>query len=181
MSNRTVSLIAGRILKITPAINVTGQVWFQSPGKQDLPGSTFSAETPLFLGPYSNDVNFNIVYNGGDITIEEMSKGGQTGKLETEGNGTNIKVITSATYQLTNDDNGKMLAFSTACTVTVPQKLRKDFSCGWSQDGAGVVTFAAASGVTIQSKGAALVSSAQYSVGGVFGWNVLNTFRLTGV
>lgn len=70
---------------------------------------------------------------------------------------------------LTLDDrmHGRVILFDQACTVTVPTGLRPDFSCGWSQESAGAITFAGADGVTIQSFNSSLVSGGQYAMGGI--------------
>lgn len=62
----------------------------------------------------------------------------------------NIKEIASTTtsYTLLADDNGKVLRFlnSGACTVNVPAGLPVGYTVEWSQRGAGILTFQAASG-----------------------------------
>lgn len=77
--------------------------------------------------------------------------------------------ISSGTITATADWQGKLIRFSAACTVTIPSDLPEGFSCGWSQDGTGVVTFVAGSGETLQSLGNALKSAGQYAVGGITG------------
>jgi hypothetical protein len=90
-----------------------------------------------------------------------------------------------STLTLENRMHGKMILFSAACTVTVPTGLRPDFSCGWSQDGAGAVTFEAGAGVTIQSLSDLLDSGGQYAVGGIAAFSSMiadsaTVFRLYG-
>ncbi|ATN34113.1 hypothetical protein ACO34A_09875 [Rhizobium sp. ACO-34A] len=70
---------------------------------------------------------------------------------------------------LTPKHQGRLLVFTSACTITVPADLPRDFSCGWAQAGTGVLTFQAGPGVNLRSFGGALTSSGQYSLGGVAG------------
>lgn len=62
----------------------------------------------------------------------------------------NISVVSSTTYTLTPDDNGKTLLFQNAagCTVTVPNSLGAGFTVLLVQDAAGQVTVAAGAGVS---------------------------------
>lgn len=93
--------------------------------------------------------------------------------------GSYIATISAATYTITDDDNGQMLSFTGVCTVTVPPGLRVDFSCGWSQTGAGGVTFTPGAGVVINSASGSLVSSIQYGIGGLSAF-ALNVYRVYG-
>jgi hypothetical protein len=63
--------------------------------------------------------------------------------------------------------HGRLIRFAAACTVTVPVDLPSTFSCGWSQESAGAITFEAADGVTIQSLGDSVESGGQYAIGGI--------------
>lgn len=56
--------------------------------------------------------------------------------------------ITAATYTLLESDNGKLLTFANACTVTLPLGLSNGFNCLIEQTGTGNVTWALGSGVT---------------------------------
>jgi hypothetical protein len=99
-----------------------------------------------------------------------MTDGGLRSTLEIiRGIGSDRQEINASTIEAVADWQGKMICFKTACTVTVPSKLPENFSCGWSQESAGVVTFVAGSGETLQSFGAALKSSGQYAIGGIVG------------
>lgn len=93
--------------------------------------------------------------------------------------GTNLFEITANTITATPDWQGYMVRFANACVVTIPSTLPEDFSCGWSQDGSGSVTFVAGNGATIQSFEQNLVSSGQFAIGGIAGMGNA-TFRLYG-
>lgn len=56
--------------------------------------------------------------------------------------------ITAATYTLLESDNGKLITFSNACTVTLPPGLSNGFNCLIEQTGTGNVTWALGAGVT---------------------------------
>lgn len=81
--------------------------------------------------------------------------------------GSNVEWIPANTLTLTDKHQGRMLAFSGACTVTVPIGLRSGFSCGWLQAGLGVVTIAPGSGVAMNSIGNNRRSAGQWSMGGI--------------
>lgn len=61
-------------------------------------------------------------------------------------------VRTSTTYTIVSDDNGKMVVMSASGSniITLPTGLANGFKCTVLQQG-GVITFTAASGVTIRS------------------------------
>lgn len=64
--------------------------------------------------------------------------------------GSDCEWVPATTLTLTNKHQGRCLIFSNACVVTVPSGLRENFSCGFVQGGAGVVSFVA-DGVTLNS------------------------------
>lgn len=77
--------------------------------------------------------------------------------------------VTAASITATPDWQGKLVCFTQACTVTIPSTLPADFSCGWSQESTGAITFAAGAGETLQSFGDQLSSGGQYAIGGIVG------------
>ncbi|MCI9865061.1 hypothetical protein RHIZ_03780 [Rhizobium skierniewicense] len=81
--------------------------------------------------------------------------------------GSNVEWIPGNTLNLTDKHQGRMLAFSDACMVTVPTGLRAGFSCGWLQAGTGVVTIAPGAGVSMNSIGNNRKSAGQWSMGGI--------------
>lgn len=93
--------------------------------------------------------------------------------------GAAVQNIAATSITITNAHHGRMLNFTaaTAVTVTVPADLRADFSCGFSQGGAGLVTFQAGAGATINAAGGGLTSVAQYVVGGLTAF-AKSAFRL---
>lgn len=93
--------------------------------------------------------------------------------------GSKRRVISATSIKATKDWQGLWIEFPNGCAVTIPADLPADFSCGWSQEGAQPVVFSAENGVTIQSKGGALKSNGQYSMGAIAGRGTA-TFRLYG-
>lgn len=95
--------------------------------------------------------------------------------------GAAVQNIAVTSLTLTDAHHGRCLNFTagTAVTVTVPAGLRADFSCGWSQGGAGTVTFQAGAGATLNAPAGVLASGAQYAVGGLtaFAQNAFRFYR----
>lgn len=88
-----------------------------------------------------------------------------------------VNTQTGTSYTLLASDAEKMLVFSSASpvTVTAPPGLGAGFSCVIVQSGAGVVTVAAASGVTVHSLSGSLATAGQYGEI-ILGAYVANTF-----
>ena len=78
----------------------------------------------------------------------------------------------SATLTLTEAHRGKFVYFSVACTVTVPNNLKKGFNCILMQDGAGTVTLTTSSS-TVNGKTA---TTAQYDTIGLIHYKDTNTY-----
>lgn len=83
--------------------------------------------------------------------------------------GTESQTISAAAIPASPDWQGRLIKFTQACTVTIPSTLPADFSCGWSQEGAGVITFVAGAGETLESFGGLLASAGQFAIGGIAG------------
>lgn len=64
--------------------------------------------------------------------------------------------VSTTTYSLSDDDNGRILLFSNAagCTVTVPDSLSRGCSVLLVQDGAGSVTLSAGGSTTFLASAA---------------------------
>lgn len=75
--------------------------------------------------------------------------------------------VTSFPYTLQASDNGKILRFNSATPVVVnlPNNLVIGFNIAWSQAGAGQVTFAPASGSTMNNRQSQVKSAGQYAMG----------------
>lgn len=114
-----------------------------------------------------------------DLKVLTLERGAVSFSDLAEKQGTTLLKITASSITATPDWQGCLVCFSQACTVTIPSTLPADFSCGWSQDGAGQVTFEAGAGVTLQSVSNANKSSSQFSLGGIAGM-AAGTFRLYG-
>ena len=130
----------------------------------------------------------------GDITAVTagtgLSGGGTTGSVSlafdySVGNQSVENAQTGTTYTLVLTDAGKMVTCSnaSAITLTVPPNADVAFPTNTRIDllqyGAGQVTVAAGSGVTIYSKGSALKLSAQYA-GATLWKKATNTWVLVG-
>ena len=137
-------------------------VW-QDPNVGDITGVT--AGTGLSGGGTSGTVSVAFDYSVGNQSVENA----QTG----------------TTYTLVLTDAGKMVTCSNASsiTLTVPANADVAFPVNTRIDllqyGAGQVTVAAGSGVTIYSKGSALKLSAQYA-GATLWKKATNTWVLVG-
>jgi hypothetical protein len=69
----------------------------------------------------------------------------------------------ATSYSLVSGDAGKLITNSAAITITVDNVLSVGEQVDFLQNNALQITFAAGSGVTLNSKGAKLLTSAQYS------------------
>jgi hypothetical protein len=69
----------------------------------------------------------------------------------------------STNYSLVSGDAGKLITNSAAITVTVDDVLSVGEQVDFLQNNAAQITFAAGSGVTLNSKDAKLLTNAQYS------------------
>ena len=179
--NNVVRIERGRIVIVVANSIGAGQAWFVASGSEAKLIKSFAAGKKYQFGPYGQRAELRIECSAGNLEITTEFEAAPIPSEVSRQMGTLTKAITSSTYTLSDDDHGYMLCFKQATTVTAPTGLRTDFSCGWSQDAAGVVTFAAGAGATINSKGGGLASSAQYSTGGIAMFDVADTFRLMGV
>ena len=91
----------------------------------------------------------------------------------------NINAQTGASYTLTAADNGKIITFSNACTVTVPSTLFAGYNCFLLQAGAGQVTIAGATGVTINNRRTLTKTAGTYAIATVLALNA-TTFISSG-
>lgn len=92
-----------------------------------------------------------------------------------------VNAQTGTTYTLTQNDNGAVItcASGSATTVTIPVGLGKGFNCLIIQIGAGTVTIAAGSGVTINNADSFDAISAQYGAATLYAY-APDTFYLGG-
>lgn len=98
---------------------------------------------PAYVGAYNG-----ITYVKGYLNVAQDLR---VGGLLVATMGSQSKTITSTTYTLDSTDKGKIInaASATAVTITVPPGLTDNFNCIIRQIGAGGVTLAPGSGVTI--------------------------------
>lgn len=179
--NNVIRIERGRVMTVVANAVGAGQAWAVHAGNEDKLMKSFVAGKKYCFGPYGQRADIRVECSAGSLDITTEFEATPIPTEVARQMGTQAKAITAASYTLTDDDHGYMLCFKQATTVTAPAGLRTDFSCGWSQDAAGVVTFAAGAGATINSKGGGLASSAQYSTGGISMFDTADTFRLMGV
>ncbi len=86
--------------------------------------------------------------------------------------GTRFLDVSAATIEAKQDWQGFCVRFTNpaGCVVTVPATLPGDFSCGWSQETDGPVTFQPAAGATLQASGDGMKSAGKFALGGIAGW-----------
>jgi hypothetical protein len=171
---------AGKIATVKTDALGTGSAWFIRSGVEDRLSKSFGVDSNYQFGPYLQRSDLRIECKTGSLDVVTEFDAAPLPSEVARQMGTLPKAVDAATYTLSDDDHGYILLFAQACTVTVPKGLRSDFSAGWSQETSGAVTFAAAAGVTINSKGGGLASGAQYSIGGIAAF-AQNVYRLTGV
>ena len=138
---------------VTVAVGVGGSVSLNDNGgivRFEFPVGTVLHEggaNGMRMGPFASANNCKITSIVGEIDYT------------VEGDGvTTSRALTAA-------DNGLVLKVNSASTVTltVPSTLPENFSCAVVQYGAGKVTMAAGSGVTLRGSGGFLSTSAQYA------------------
>jgi len=92
-----------------------------------------------------------------------------------------VNAQTGTTYTLTQNDNGAVItcASGSATTVTIPVGLGKGFNCLIIQIGAGTVTIAGATGVTLNNADSYTDISGQYGAATLYSY-ATDTFYLGG-
>jgi hypothetical protein len=129
----------------------------------------------LNLSP-ADATNGGVVTNGtqtiaGAKTFTNAIAGNNTATSTIAGFAANINTQTGATYTLTAADNGKIISFSNACTVTVPNTLFGGFNCFLLQAGTGQVTIVGDSGVTVNNRTAFTKTAGMYAIATILGLN----------
>lgn len=76
--------------------------------------------------------------------------------------GSDCEWVPATSLTLTDKHQGRCLIFTNSCVVTIPSGLRPNFSCGFLQGGAGVVSFVA-DGVSLNSFENRMKSAGQWS------------------
>ena len=168
-------------------------------GIQGLPGSNASITVGSISGASSvnggtitsgvlnltpaDGSNGGVVTNGnqtisGNKTFNNNVTGNNTATSTIAGFAANINAQSNATYTLTTSDNGKIITFSNACTVTVPNTLFAGFNCFLLQAGAGQVTIVGA-GVTVNNRTAYNKTAGTYAIATILGLNA-TTFVSSG-
>lgn len=126
--------------------------------------------TVAVSGLTKSSVGLANVDNTSDVN-KPVSTAQQTA-LDTKDNAVYAKRTVTAAYTLVLADGINIVLHSTAATavtITVPTNATVAFPdetrIPWRQYGAGTITFAGAAGVTVNGKGGALRSSAQFAAG----------------
>jgi hypothetical protein len=99
--------------------------------------------------------------------------GGNTASSKISGFSVSYNSISSSTYTLVASDNGKVLTFSAACTVTIPS-LYEGFNCMIVQTGSGQITLTADTGVTINNRSSYTKTAGQYAVASIIATSSTN-------
>jgi hypothetical protein len=96
-------------------------------------------------------------------------------------NANTIKTVSTTSYTLSEEDNGKLIYFSSsiAVTVTTSASLGVGFTCSIIQGGSGQITVAQGSGTTLVSYQGLLKTAGQYAMIAVIS-PATNTFIATG-
>jgi hypothetical protein len=133
-------------------------------------GSNANTQASIDISGYSTlpEMNNNIVFR--TVGVERMRldlNGNLTGSTTNtiSGFGAQINSI-SASYQLAATDNSEVVQSNaaSAITVTIPAGLPTGFNCMVLQYGAGQITFAGASGVTIINRNSYNKTIGQYAL-----------------
>ena len=108
--------------------------------------------------------NDETITNSTDGTVSIGGSLSGTGTIS--GFDANLSDQTATTYTLVAADNGKVVTLnhSSAITLTIPTGLGDGFNCLLVQKGAGQVTIAAASGVTISNRSSETKTAGRYGI-----------------
>jgi hypothetical protein len=133
-------------------------------------GSSSSTQSSIDISGFSNvaDMNSNIVFRtAGTERMRIDGTGNVTGSNTNtlSGFGATISSI-STSYNLAATDNAEVIqsTAASAITITIPTGLPTGFNCMVLQYGAGQITFAAASGVTIINRNSYTKTLGQYAI-----------------
>jgi hypothetical protein len=96
-------------------------------------------------------------------------------------NNPGVTTKSASTYTLNNNDNGKIVVFTSASavTLTIPAGLTPRFTCSIVQYGVGQVTVAAGAGVTLRLRGSTNKTGGQYAIASLISV-VTNEYILAG-
>jgi hypothetical protein len=129
---------------------------------------------------YATGPNIGPAFSPGSIGADWdlfASKGdtGPTGPAGPEATSMNSSAVVttvtsvSSNYSITNSDRGTMIVSTgNSITITINNVLAQGENISFAQYGTGQITFAAGSGVTLNSKGAKFKTSEQYAAASVF-------------
>jgi hypothetical protein len=133
-------------------------------------GTTTTAQSSIDISGFSNtaDMNNNIVFRTAGTERMRIDLNGNvlgSNSNTLSGFGATISSI-SAAYTLAATDNAEVIKSdaASAITVTIPTGLPTGFNCMVLQYGAGQITFAAASGVTIINRNSYTKTLGQYAI-----------------
>jgi hypothetical protein len=133
-------------------------------------GSNANTQASIDISGYSTlpEMNNNIVFRTAGTERMRLDLNGNLNGSSTNtlsGFGAQINTI-SAAYQLAATDNSEVIQSNaaSAITITIPAGLPTGFNCMVLQYGAGQITFAAASGVTIINRNSYTKTIGQYAL-----------------
>jgi hypothetical protein len=124
-----------------------------------------SANPTLAVGEMGIETDTNYFKIGdGSTAWNSLAYGGVEGQPGPTGGFNSIQAIASVgtSRALTSDDTGKLITNSGAITITV-EGLAVGAQVDFLQTNASQITFLAGSGITLNSRGGALKTAAQYS------------------
>ena len=137
------------------------------------------------IHPIVNKFDTTLTATLGHVPVGDGTVFDNRALLSTDNPAIVVNTQTGTSYTLVLADAGKQVERSNAAanTLTVPPNSSVAFPVGtiinWSQEGAGLTTIVAGSGVTITSRGALLASAGQYAEGSLRKTGT-DTWRLTG-
>jgi hypothetical protein len=133
-------------------------------------GTNVNAQSSIDISSFSTlaEMNNNIVFRTAGTERMRLDLNGNLNGSSTNtlsGFGAQINTI-SAAYQLAATDNSEVIQSNaaSAITITIPAGLPTGFNCMVLQYGAGQITFAAASGVTIINRNSYTKTIGQYAL-----------------
>jgi len=134
--------------------------------RNDTAANWTSNDPTLAVGEIGIETDTDLFKLGDGATAwTALGYGGVQGTAGTDGGFDTGQTIDdkATSYSLVSGDAGKLITNSAAITITVDDVLSVGEQVDFLQNNALQITFAAGSGVTLNSKGAKLLTNAQYA------------------